>query len=116
MYTIFVVATQKKRKKEKNHTWTMYTIFIVATQKKEKKKKNNTWTMYTIFIVVIQNKKKRKKQHLDNVHNIHCCNPKEKKTNNIGQCTIRYIEGECGETEHAGGQHACLGEKAKSLR
>ncbi len=67
----------------------MYTIFIVAT------KNNNTWTMYTIFIVAIQKKKEK---------------------DNIGQCTIRYIKGERRETEHAGGRHACLGEKAKNLR
>jgi hypothetical protein len=49
--------------------------------------------MYTIFIVVTKKNEKEKKQHLDNVHNIHCCNPKKKKKNNIGQHTIRYKGG-----------------------
>jgi hypothetical protein len=69
-------------------------------KRKKKEKKNNTWTMYTIFIVAA--KKKRKKK------------------TTLGQCTIRYIKwgggGGEGETEHAGGRHACLGEKTKSLR
>ncbi len=52
--------------------------------------------MYTIFIVVTKKNEKEKKQHLDNVHNIHCCNPRKKKSN-IGQCTIRYKGGQGGD-------------------
>jgi hypothetical protein len=71
----------------------MHTIFNIAPPKY---KKAQHWIMYTIFIVVTKNKKRRKRQHLDNVHNIHCCNPKKKKKN-IGQCTIRYKGAEGGD-------------------
>jgi hypothetical protein len=77
----------------------MYKIFIVATPKKKNNKdRNNTWTMYTIFI--------------------HCCKPKkkDKEKTTLGECTIRYKGVVWVETEHAGGRHACLGEKTKSLR